>query len=319
MKEIVMKANALNEAGYTINLVAQRIVLLAIIEAREQGTVPKAGGVLRITASEYAEHFNCDKTTSYRSLKSACESLYEAEFVWTDKDEKGRKKRNNSRFVQRASYCEGGGYIEIMFGSDVIPLITRLSEQYTEYELEQIKDLDSVYALRIFEMLMQWSKTGRTPVIKLDDLRARLGIEENQYKLMSNFKQRILDFAVKEINDNTNVTVSYEQEKEGRVIVGFIFKFKIKKTVKTKTIKAPDRDADNADNADMFTIDNLSDAQLSRITRSPQFCQDFGHLVSPTSSLNKDMNAWSVEFVNRIKQDPEQFNKKRPIRKYLEY
>lgn len=316
MKEVVMKSNALNEAGYTINLVAQRIILLAIIEAREQGTMIKVGGILHITASDYQKHFECDPSTSYSSLKSACESLYEADFVWNDIDAKGRKKVNKSRFVQRASYSEDGGYIEIMFGNDVIPLITRLSEQYTEYELAQIKDLNSIYALRIFEMLMQWSGIGKTPVIKLEDLRGRLGIEEGQYKQMSNFKIRVLDFAVKEINDNTNVTVEYSQEKEGRTIIGFIFKFKIKKAAKAKTIKMPERDPDNAD---MFTIDNLTDSQLSRITRSPQFCKDFGHLVPSTSPLNQDMKLWSIEFVDRIKQDPEQFNKKRPIKKYLDY
>ena len=184
------------------------------------------GGIHHIKASDYERHFECDKTTAYRSLKSACESLYEREFVWTDKDAKGRDKINKSRFVQRASYCEGGGYVEVMFGNDVIPLITRLSEQYTEYELKQIKDLNSTYALRIFEILMQWLSVGKTPPITIENLRTRLGIEEHQYKLMSDFKKRVLDHAIKEINDNTNITAAYEQHKEGRRIVGFTFKFK---------------------------------------------------------------------------------------------
>lgn len=312
MRELVVKSNELNAAGYTINLVAQRIVLLAIIEARKQCSMIDVGGVLRISALDYQKHFDCDKSTSYTSLKSACESLYQAEFVWNSKDEKGIKKINKSRFVQRASYSEGGGYIEVMFGSDVVPLITRLSEQYTEYELEQIKDLNSIYALRIFELLMQWSGKGVTPVVKLDDLRARLGIEEDQYKLMSNFKKRVLDFAIKEINDNTNVTVEYSQEKQGRIIIGFIFKFKIKAVAKVKTIKVPER------NPDTFAIDGLTDKQLSRITRNPKFCRDFGHLISPTSQINQDMDAWSAHFVQELKKNSSQFNK-RPIRDYLNY
>jgi len=316
MKELVVKSNALNSAGYTINLVAQRVVLLAIIKARNSGTLIKAGGILRITAEDYRKYFVCDRSTSYSSLKSACESLYEADFLWIDNDEKDRKKFNKSRFVQRASYVDQGSYIEVMFGNDVIPLITRLSEQYTEYELAQIKDLNSIYALRIFELVMQWSGARITPVIKLEDLRARLGIEEEQYKLMSNFKKRVLDYAVKEINDNTNITVEYEQKKHGRTIIGFIFKFKTKKAAEKKAIKAP---APVVNNADMYTIDNLSDAQLSRITRSPQFIRDFSDLIAPTSSINKDMNAWSIEFVKRIKQDHTLFNKKRPIKEYLEY
>jgi len=253
---IVSKANAFIESGYAINLVAQRVIILAIIEAREQGSMSEIGGVHRIRASDYGKHFECDKTTAYRSLKSACESLYESEFVWTDKDSKGRDKINKSRFVQRASYSEGGGYVEVMFGNDVIPLITRLSEKYTEYELQQIKDLNSIYALRIFEILMQWSSVGKTPPITIGNLRTRLGIEEHQYKTMGNFKSRVLDHAINEINDNTNITATYEQHKEGRRIVGFTFKFKIN----TKPEKATGIKRDG-DTPDMLTPLKMTDKQ----------------------------------------------------------
>lgn len=312
---IVSKANALIESSYTINLVAQRIIILAIIEAREQGSMSEIGGIHRIRASDYQKHFECDKTTSYRALKSACESLYESEFVWTDKDSKGRAKINHSRFVQRASYSEGGAYVEVMFGNDVIPLITRLSEKYTEYELKQIKDLNSIYALRIFEILMQWFSVGKTPPITIEILRTRLGIEEHQYKLMSDFKKRVLDHAIKEINDNTNITATYEQHKEGRRIVGFTFKFKVKTDKDKITAETKKRDIDTAD---MFTIENLNDKQLGRIARNPSFIADYNHLVSSTSQAGQDTKVWEFEMVNRLKKDASQF-RKRPIRDYLEY
>ncbi|MGP9516479.1 replication initiation protein RepM [Psychrobacter sp. AOP5-CZ1-12] len=253
---MVSKANAFIESSYTINLVAQRVIILAIIEARNQGSMSEVGGIHRIKASDYQKHFECDKTTSYRSLKSACESLYESEFVWSDKDNKGRDKINHSRFVQRASYSEGGAYVEVMFGNDVIPLITRLSEKYTEYELKQIKDLNSIYALRIFEILMQWFSIGKTPPITLETLRARLGIGDDQYKLMSDFKKRVLDHAIKEINDNTNISATYEQHKEGRRISGFTFKFKVK--AESKKVTDSKRDGDTPD---MLTNLKMTDKQ----------------------------------------------------------
>ncbi|MBE0407944.1 replication initiation protein RepM [Psychrobacter sp. AOP22-C1-22] len=310
----VMKSNALNEAYYDINLVAQRVVMLAIIEARQQGTIIKAGGMLRITASDYQKHFECDKTTSYSSLKSACKSLYQAEFLWADKDEKNRTRNHESRFVQRATYCEGGAYVEIMFSNDIIPLITRLETQYTEYEIKQIVDLQSSYALRLFELLMQWKKVGVTPVIKLKNLRSRLGVAEDQYDTMSNFKKRVLDFAVKEINENTDVTVAYEQQKEGRRIIGFVFKFKTKKPSK-EALRAPERDENTAD---MFTTEGLSDKQLGRIVRNPTFMAEYNHLVTPTSPAGQSQQGWEFEMVNRLKKDASQFTK-RPIREYLDY
>ncbi|MGP9753453.1 replication initiation protein RepM, partial [Psychrobacter sp. AOP22-C2-15] len=284
------------------------------IEARQQGTIIKAGGMLRITASDYQKHFECDKTTSYSSLKSACKSLYQAEFLWADKDEKNRTRNHESRFVQRATYCEGGAYVEIMFSNDIIPLITRLETQYTEYEIKQIVDLQSSYALRLFELLMQWKKVGVTPVIKLKNLRSRLGVAEDQYDTMSNFKKRVLDFAVKEINENTDVTVAYEQQKEGRRIIGFVFKFKTKKPSK-EALRAPERDENTAD---MFTTEGLSDKQLGRIVRNPTFMAEYNHLVTPTSPAGQSQQGWEFEMVNRLKKDASQFTK-RPIREYLDY
>lgn len=236
-KELVSKSNVLIEANYTLNLVAQRLIVLAIIKARNQGELSKVGGLHRITAIEYQTHFGCALPMAYESLKSACKSLYESDFVWIGVDEDGDPQEVSSRFVQRAAYNEGKGYVEVMFGNDIIPLITRLSKEYTEYELIQIRNLNSVYALRVFETLMQWRIVGKTPLITIGNLRKRLGIEDHQYKTMSNFKKRVLDLAVNEINEHTEITATYKQHKEGRNIIGFTFIFKPKKLVKSLSIE----------------------------------------------------------------------------------
>lgn len=305
--KMVSKANAFIESGYTINLVAQRVIVLAIIEAREQGDMEKVGGVHHIKASDYAKHFECDKTVAYRSLKSACESLYESEFVWLDKDAKGHKKINKSRFVQRASYSEGGGYIEVMFGSDVIPLITRLSEKYTEYELKQIKDLNSVYGLRMFEILMQWSSLGKTPPITIENLRDRLGVETHQYKTMGNFKSRVLEHAIKEINEHTNITVSYDQHKEGRTIVGFTFKFK----VKTRSKKAVESKRDT-NTPDMFTTIKMTDkqrgvfasklSQMSELSNHAKQGEDYKQFAEriETELLDEEKQMFYVPYLHKL-------------------
>ena len=230
--ELVSKSNTLIEASYTLNLVAQRLIVLAIIKARNQGELSKVGGIHRITAIEYRAYFGCALPMAYESLQSACKSLYESEFVWLGKDEQGDPQKNTSRFVQRATYNEGKGFVEVMFGNDIIPLITRLSKEYTEYELIQIRNLNSVYALPVFEMLMQWKILGKTPLVTIEDLRSRLGIAGHQYKLMSNFKVRVLDLAIKQINDHTDITASYKQHKQGKAITGFTFTFKKKKEPK---------------------------------------------------------------------------------------
>ena len=49
---------------------------------------------------------------------------------------------------------------------------------------------------------------------------------------MNNFKSRVLEPSIKQINEHTDITVTYEQHKRGRTISGFSFRFKQKQEAK---------------------------------------------------------------------------------------
>ncbi len=80
----------------------------------------------------------------------------------------------------------------------------------------------------MYEVLIAWRSTGKTPVIELVDFRSKLGVLEGEYSRFNNFKVRVLDPAIKQINEHTDITVKVEQHKTGRTITGFSFKFKQK-------------------------------------------------------------------------------------------
>lgn len=226
---LVTKANELTSASYSLGVAEQRIILLAIIEARSQQRMIDARGVLRIKAKAYQDNFKVEKHTAYEALKSASKGLFEASFKYDDIDDKTGKPRHNVvRWVQKISYIDDAGTVELQFTDAVIPLITRLSEKYTEYELKQVSELQSEYAIRLYELMMQWKTVGKTNQILLDDLRNQLGVKPDQYQAMCNFKARVLDHAVSQINEHTDITAEYEQHKTGRKVTGFTFRFKSK-------------------------------------------------------------------------------------------
>ena len=132
---------------------------------------------------------------------------------------------------------------------------------------------------------------------------------------MSDFKKRVLNVAVDEINEKTDLKVSYEQVKKGRTITGF--KFKVLTKDNPKDTKQDDIGRD-VNTADMFTVEGLNDKQLGRIVRNPAFMAEYNHLVSPTSPAGQSQQGWEFEMLNRLKKDASQFSK-RPIKDYLEY
>lgn len=311
-KHLVTKDNSLIGASYSLGVVEQRLIFLAIIEAREQKTLIEAGGLLRIYAQSYAKQFNVEKHTSYEAMKRAVEGLYEAGFAYSKIDERsGKIGHYKSRWVDKIGYIDDLGCVELVFASDVIPLITRLEARYTEYELKQVVGLQSEYAIRLYELIIQWRSVGRTSQISLVELREKLGLVD-EYQRIEAFKRRVLDLAITQINEHTDITVEYEQHKQGRIITGFTFKFKVKKNKVKIAAKF------GADNVERSTIEGLNDKQLGRIARNPSFIADYNDLVSSTSPAGQDINMWELEMINRLKKDVSQF-KKRPIRDYLEY
>lgn len=294
-KELVVKDNLLVEACHSLNLVPQRLIVLAIIEAREQGTMIKAGGILKIKASDYVKIFNVSTKSgaAYRALKSAADELFEATFKWQSKDENGKQEINISRFVQRITYVEEAAYVKIMFSQDIMPLITRLDKRYTEYDLIQISDLKSGYSLRIFEMFMQWVGNKTPPIINLEDFRERLGLPENKYSSMGDFKKRVLDPSVEEINLKTNLEASYEQKKEGVKIVGFRLISKHKKPIKNKVIDANKEVKSEEKTQVSKKIPALSDAQI----------ETFGDKLFKNFDFKRDVLGQNSLFMGKSEDD----------------
>jgi plasmid replication initiation protein len=74
------------------------------------------------------------------------------------------------------AYIDETATVEVIFAPAVVPLITRLEEQFTQYDIEQISGLSSAYAVRMYELLICWRSTGKTPVIELAEFRKRIGV-----------------------------------------------------------------------------------------------------------------------------------------------
>jgi plasmid replication initiation protein len=308
-KDLVVKDNALINASYYLSLTEQRLILLAIIQARAEKKT--TGNEFKVKVSSYINAYGVADATAYEAIQKATETLRTRYFTF-ERVVDGEPERVVSNWVQSIAYAENSSYIKIKFTDDVMPLITKLEKHFTSYQLEQVKDLSSIYAIRLYELMMQWRSSGQTQQIPIDELRYKLGIEPDEYKQMVNFKTKVLDFAINQINEHTDIKASYEQHKEGRSITGFTFTFKPKPKPKAK---ADEVSRDEA-TGDLFSIGGLSDAQLARITRNEQFKKDYGDMVSPNSLANTDAQEWTKEMVKRLKSTPELFTK-RDIKEYL--
>ena len=307
-KELIVKDNALINASYSLELTEQRIILLAILKARKNKTPHNQE--LIVTAQSYITAFNVHRNTAYKTLKTACDNLFDRRFSYQRYSDKGKVEQVKSRWVQSVIYAENESYIKIKFTDEILPLVTMLEKHFTSYELQQVASLKSVHSIRLYELLIQYRTVGKIE-ISLDDLRLKLGINESEYPRMDNFKNRVLDVGIQQINEHSDITAKYNQVKQGRTITGFTFTFKQKPSKATAHHKQRDDTT-----GDLFSINNLSDAQLARIARNKQFIADYNHMITPQSNANNDMNEWVRVMVTKMKTDIKQFSKK-PLNDYL--
>ena len=202
MSELIVKDNALIQASYTLDTVEQRLILLAIAEARQTGYGITENSLLEVHASSYINTFNVEKHTAYTVLRDASKSLFDRYVTYHDVNPKTGKDRSfHCRWVDKIGYEPQSGIVFLRFTQDIVPLITRLEENFTKYELQQVSRLTSSYAIRLYELLIQWRSAGKTPIYDLALFRQQLGVEAHQYKTMSNFKTYVLDFALSQINE----------------------------------------------------------------------------------------------------------------------
>lgn len=238
--ELIVKDNALINASYNLDLVEQRLILLAIVEARESGKGINANDPLTVHAESYINQFGVHRNTAYQALKDACDDLFARQFSYQSLSEKGNVINHKSRWVSEVAYVDNEAVVRLIFAPAIVPLITRLEEQFTKYEIQQISNLSSAYAVRLYEILIAWRSTGQTPLIDIHDFRNKIGVLDTEYKRMYDFKKYVLDIALKQVNEHTDITVKVEQHKTGRSITEFSFNFKQKKSATKSMVEKKD-------------------------------------------------------------------------------
>lgn len=211
----VTKSNTLITASYRLTLNEQRLILSAISKLDPRRPMPKK---VSVSAVDYSDIYGVQLRHAYEQMKVAADELYERDIKTFDGSGMERK-----RWVDRAKYLDGEGRVELSFTIHVMPYLTMLYSKVTSYDLRRVACLDSSHSFRLFEMLMQFRKTGWA-YIEVEALRVALGLSD-AYQRFNNLRQRVIDPAVEELKTKSNLDVSYELRREGRKVIAIKFTF----------------------------------------------------------------------------------------------
>ena len=222
----VTKSNDLVEASYKLTLNEQRLLLMAISHIDSRKPLQKKF-YFRISALDFAEAFGIEPKHAYESLEDAANRLYERDIRTYDRKNQVRER---FRWVFHVKYYDGQGFVELGFSPNVIPYLTLLSQRFTSYELKHIAQLNSSYAIRLYELVKQFAQTGER-TISLEKFKERLELSD-KYSRFSNLKARVIQPAINEINAYTDLEIDWDTVRKGRQVVKLMFVFNESKQTK---------------------------------------------------------------------------------------
>lgn len=175
-----------------------------------------------LTASEFKEVFNTDLSNCYRFLNKACKKLMKSS-ITLEKIELNEIWEIN--ICSTAKYNNKEGRITVKFTDDIMPYLSQVRKRFVLYNLKEIANFGSLYTTRLYELIQEFQETGWM-LKSIDQLRKVFALGNNKLKLYGNFKAKILNHACREINDNYDMNLRFEELKEGRKVVAVKFSFK---------------------------------------------------------------------------------------------
>jgi plasmid replication initiation protein len=138
---------------------------------------------------------------------------------------------------QRVEYLTGSRIIEFELTRHILPYLFDLKNNFTSFGLAAALRLTSKYAKRLYPLCSQWKDLGETKKYDLQDLKRTLGLLDTKgnekLKLFKDFRVNVLDTAVKQINEHTELRISYKLEKVGRSVKNIIFSIKAQALAET--------------------------------------------------------------------------------------
>jgi plasmid replication initiation protein len=229
---VVVKHNCIVEAGYTLTTYEQRILLTCI--AQIDSTKPiTANDEFEVSVLDIADLVKVETHAVYDYLNEAVKRLAERWLIIetpTDID-----KQLRTRWISAITYRKKRGVIKLTFAKHILPYLSDLSREFTQYKLSNVSNFKSSYSFRLYEFLKRWVNIGEKQ-FSVEWIREKLEIQ-NKYPRMDNFKKDVIDVAVKEINEHSDMTVAYEPVKKGRNIIAFKFTYTITKPQKKTTVQ----------------------------------------------------------------------------------
>lgn len=203
-----------------LSLKARKMLYIAISQCRRND---KDFFSYEITVKEFAELMGIATESVYAEADKITDELMSGVLRVIPE---GKKYFRKYSLFSMCEY-EHDGVLRFKINQDMTAFLLELKGDFSQPLLEDFLKMKSPYSMAIWHLMqreMHSHKPSITNVIQFDlsleELREVTGTQ-NKLKQLGQFKERCFDKALREIDENCGVKITYENIKKGRTVVGF--------------------------------------------------------------------------------------------------
>ena len=219
----VVQANELISGKQALKLNSAKLIRSAIMQVVKEDQELKP---YIVTVKDLSDLLEVSASNLYRDIEDIIKDIRENPvFI---------KRINGSKvswieipWYSRCEYHSDVG-IALKLNPELKPFLINLKSHYTQYMLGEILAMKSVYAIRIFELIQSKIMCKYVPAggchltISVQEIRECCDCVD-KYPAFGNFKDRVLDTAIKEIERVSTYEVEMKYLKENRRVVAIEF------------------------------------------------------------------------------------------------
>lgn len=189
----------------------------------------KFDGAIIITTEEFMSAYSINEK-AYILLRSAVKKLMRTPIQLFDSST-GLMHEAQWITSNTHSINNDGKFVKVKFSEEVRPHLYDLAGNFTRFNFKYLARLNTQFSIRLYQWLIQEKlmnrskKNGTINVeIDIDLMKKRSGIED-KYSDYRNFRRRVIEPAINQINEKTNISVTFKPIKKGHTVKAMSFTY----------------------------------------------------------------------------------------------
>ena len=255
-KRKIVEHNDLITSVAKMDKVPLKIFELAV-SCIDTENLPK-DNIIYLSKAELFTFFKVDDNGKHTRFKEAISKMQEQAFFEVREEAGKGFKFRRILPIPTVEWTDYDDKVMIRFNQDIMPYLIELKQNFTQYALSDLIDLNSKYSIILYKWLSMsynqyehYSAKGgrraeqveayRNPSISMQELRT-ITDTTTKYERFTKFETRVLREPLEEINAHTSFKVSYEKVKKGRSIDSIVFHITKKPVARNDFYKLEEQD-----------------------------------------------------------------------------